>query len=62
MRSACNFKVTIRNDTQVFVIPQSSIYQFAYELSISNFTDDYLTSSIQCHTAGTSKAFPLHEN
>ena len=44
MKSACIFKVTLSNDTQVFLISQSFVFQIVYELSISDFTDDYLTS------------------
>ena len=61
MTSVCIFKVTLRNNTQVFLISQSSIFQFVYELSTSNVTNDHLTSSIQYHTAKTSKVFAFHE-
>ena len=50
MTSACIFKATLRENTQVFFISQSSIFQVSYELSTSNVTDDYFTSSIQYHT------------
>ena len=62
MTSASIFKDTLKNDTRVFVIFETLRFKFLYELWTSFRIANYLISSTQSFTAGTSKVFPLEEN
>ena len=62
MTSACIFKDTLRNDTQVFLKFKNSILEICLHLIISNFTSYFLPSSMQSSGAGTSNEIPLQES
>ena len=62
MKSACIFKDTLRNDTQVFLKFRDSIFENCLHLINSNCTSYFLPSSMLSSGAGTSKKIPLHES
>ena len=62
MTSACFFKHTLRNDTQVFLKFGDYIFEVCLHLINSNFTSYFLPSSMLSCGAGTSKEIPLHES
>ena len=62
MTSACIFKDTLRNDTQVFLRFRNSILEICLHLINSNFTSYILPSSMQSSGAGTSNEIPLQES
>ena len=59
MKSACVFADTLRNDTEVLLNFNSPFSIRSQVIKNSNFSDNYLNSSIQSHPAGTSKFFSL---
>ena len=61
MTSACMFKDTLRNDTQVFLKFKISIFEISSHLINFNFTPYFLTLSMLTTNAGTSKEIPLDE-
>ena len=62
MTSACIFKDTLRNHTQVFHKFRDSIYEICLHLINSHFTSYFLPSSMQSNGGGTSKEIPLQES
>ena len=62
MSSACICEGTLRNITQIYLIFEVSIHQFAYNLTTLAYTDYCLISSILSLAAGTSKAIPPNGN
>ena len=61
MTSACFFKETLRNDTQVFPKFRDSIFEICLHLINSSLTSYFLPSSMQSSGAGTSNKIPLQE-
>ena len=61
MTSACIFKDTLRNHTQVFLKFRNSIFEFCLHLINFNCTLDFLLSLMQGSGAGTSNEIPLQE-
>ena len=55
MTSACIFKDTLRNDTQVFLNFGNSIFEICLHLINSNSTPYFLSSSMLSTGAGTSR-------
>ena len=62
MTSACIFKDTLRNDTQVFLKFRNSILEICLHLINSNFTSYFLSSSMHSSGAGTSNEIPLQKS
>ena len=62
MTSACIFKDTLRNHTQVFLKFRDSIIEICLHLINFNCTLDFLLSLMQSSGAGTSNEIPLQEN
>ena len=62
MTSACIFKDTLRNDTQVVLEFRTSILEICLHLINSNFTSYFLHSSMQSSGAGTSNKILLQES
>ena len=62
MTSACIFKDTLSNDTQVFHKFGDSIFEICLHLINANFTSYHLLSSIESSGEGTSKEIPLQES
>ena len=62
MTSACIFKDTSGNDTQVFLKFRNSILEICLHLINSNFTSYFLPSSMQSSGAGTSNGIPLQKS
>ena len=62
MTSACMFKDTLRNDTQVFLEFRDSIFEICLHLINSNCTSYFLPSLMLSSGARTSKEIPLHES
>ena len=61
MTSACIFKDTLRNHTQVFFKFRDSIFEICLHLINFNCTLDFLLSLLQGSGAGTSNEIPLQE-
>ena len=62
MTSACIFKETLRNHTQVFLKFRNSILEKCLHLINLNCTLDLLPSKMLSSGAGTSKEIPLQES
>ena len=62
MTSACIFKDTLRNHTQVFLKFRDSIIEICSHLINFNCTLDFLLSLMQSNDAGTSNEIPLQES
>ena len=62
MTSACIFNDTMRNDTQVFLKNESSIFEIFLHPINFNFTSYFVTSSTLTWNAGTSKDLLLAES
>ena len=62
MTSACIFKETLRNDTQVFLKFRNPILEICLHLINSNFTSYFLPSLMQRSGAGTSNEIPLQKS
>ena len=62
MTSACIFKDTLRNHTQVFLKFRDSINEIFVHLINFNCTLDFLLSLMQSSSAGTSNEIPLQES
>ena len=61
MTSACNFRDTLMDDTQVFLEYKISFFEICLHLINSNFTPYFLTPSTLSSNAGTSKEVPPDE-
>ena len=59
MTSACIFKDTLRNDTQVFLKFRNSIFEICLRIINSSFTSNFLLPLIRSSGAATSKEVPL---
>ena len=55
MTSACIFKVTLRNDTQLFLTFRDSVFEICLHLINSKSSPYFLLSSMLSSGAGTSK-------
>ena len=62
MKSACIFKDTLRNDTQLFLEFRDSIFEICLNLINSDCTSYFLPSSMLSSGAKTSKKIPLQES
>ena len=62
MTSACIFKDTLRNHTQVFLKFRDSILEICLDLINWNCTLDFLPSTMLSSGAGTSNEIPLQES
>ena len=56
--SACNFKDSLSNHTQVFLRCKFLVLQIVHKSSTSLLIDKYLTASIPSLTTATSEVFP----
>ena len=62
MTSACIFKDTLTNDTQMFLKFRNSILKICLHLISSNFTSYFIPSSMQSSGAGTSNEIRLQKS